>query len=205
MGGLLRQLGLSSSNQDPACCDCPVEPAGQSVMTHTLPPSLPSTIQSDHRPHLAVQDPLERKKRCLVGHSATAVSPKANRFILVGLHTCGDLAPTMVRVFSESQAVVGLVSVGCCYMKLTCNNKTHPETSSSFVTHEHTHKGASSGCLGYPMSQFVKTLPDHTLSYEAREVACHSIESYLERIQGIVMSPTSLLRHIIIVRNIAIS
>ena len=42
------------------------------------------------------------------------------RYILVGLHTCGDLAPTMLRMFCQSRQIVGLVSVGCCYMKITC-------------------------------------------------------------------------------------
>ena len=42
------------------------------------------------------------------------------QFILVGLHTCGDLGPTMLRVFSHCDQIVGLVSVGCCYMKVTC-------------------------------------------------------------------------------------
>ena len=42
------------------------------------------------------------------------------KFILVGLHTCGDLGPTMFRVFSQCDQMVGLASVGCCYMKLTC-------------------------------------------------------------------------------------
>ena len=40
--------------------------------------------------------------------------------VLVGLHTCGDLAPTMIRVFLHAgRAVSGLVSVGCCYTKLS--------------------------------------------------------------------------------------
>ena len=40
--------------------------------------------------------------------------------VLVGLHTCGDLAPTMLRVFHHAgDAVHALVNVGCCYMKLS--------------------------------------------------------------------------------------
>ena len=42
-----------------------------------------------------------------------------HKYILIGLHTCGDLAPTMLKVYSQSTQIVGLVSVGCCYMKLS--------------------------------------------------------------------------------------
>ena len=38
---------------------------------------------------------------------------------LLGLHTCGDLAPTLLRIFSTLPNCSGVVSVGCCYMKLT--------------------------------------------------------------------------------------
>lgn len=43
------------------------------------------------------------------------------RLLLVGLHACGDLTPTLLRVFINCPAVAGLASVACCYMKLTCN------------------------------------------------------------------------------------
>ncbi len=40
--------------------------------------------------------------------------------------------------------------------------------------------------FGYPLSQFVAQLPAPRgrLSYEAREVACHSMEAYRERLRG---------------------
>ena len=39
---------------------------------------------------------------------------------------------------------------------------------------------------GYPMSRYLLDLPDDQihLSYEAREVACHSIDTYRERLVG---------------------
>ena len=55
--------------------------------------------------------------------SAVAGPVSQPRFILVGLHTCGDLAPTLLRVFAESATVVGVVSVGCCFMKLSCDGE----------------------------------------------------------------------------------
>ncbi len=45
--------------------------------------------------------------------------PVAPPFVLTGLHACGDLTPTMLRVFVKCPHAVGLASVACCYMKLT--------------------------------------------------------------------------------------
>ncbi|XP_003743280.1 protein RRNAD1-like [Galendromus occidentalis] len=73
-------------------------------------------------------------------------------FGLIGLHTCGDLGPTMFRLFAESSQVKALVSVGCCYHKM-----------------HHL----------YPLSA---ALSSQTLSYEAKEVACHSIEIYVTKL-----------------------
>ena len=46
---------------------------------------------------------------------------KKESFILVGLHTCGNLSPTLLRSFVNCPEVKGIVLVGCCYMKLTCD------------------------------------------------------------------------------------
>ncbi len=84
-----------------------------------------------------------------------------NRCILIGLHTCGDLAPTILRWFAGSECVVGVASIGCCYMKLNCEGE---------------------GC-GYPLSRSGRVL-GCGLSYAAREVACHSNEMHREKFQG---------------------
>ncbi|KAK8380411.1 hypothetical protein O3P69_016767 [Scylla paramamosain] len=80
---------------------------------------------------------------------------------LLGLHTCGDLAPTLLRIFTSMPACQAVVSVGCCYMKLTTASEENP---------------------GFPMSNFVRRLPGHALSYESREVACHAVEMYTDRL-----------------------
>ena len=229
---------------------------------HSPPPPLPSATQ------LAAE--------------AGGMDPATNeKFILVGLHTCGDLGPTMFRVLSQCDQMVGLVSVGCCYMKLTClpsglsrdgegpllqeacSQDTHvlerpqvtgpsgsegdngssgstvscggegtdplhvPERTQKMgnsgdcdnsdidlqllkletrVSHDRCSKTESSYVdpnssllaqavtekrlpafqqnVGYPLSEFVRSLPSHGLSYEARELACHAIETYRERLQG---------------------
>ena len=40
----------------------------------------------------------------------------------------------------------------------------------------------SDNSQGYPMSRFVAGLPDHQLNYEAREMACHSVDVYKQRL-----------------------
>ncbi|CAG5120522.1 unnamed protein product, partial [Candidula unifasciata] len=46
---------------------------------------------------------------------------KPSDFILAGLHACGDLTPTLLRVFVNCKAAIGLASVACCYMKMTAS------------------------------------------------------------------------------------
>ena len=100
---------------------------------------------------------------------------KANvydRCLLTGLHACGDLSATMIRLFKESSNIHALVSVGCCYMKLTaCNKKCNPDLT----------RYSDMNC--YPMSNYVKSIADHHLSYKSRELACHAIEDFQIRLR----------------------
>lgn len=41
------------------------------------------------------------------------------KYLLIGLHTCGDLASTMLKVFKSTPAISAVVSVSCCYFKMT--------------------------------------------------------------------------------------
>ncbi|XP_052695426.1 methyltransferase-like protein 25B [Crassostrea angulata] len=95
-------------------------------------------------------------------------------FLLTGLHACGDLTPTMLRVFTSCPDIQGLASVGCCYMKLS------------------TAKHLGTEPAGYPMSEFVQQLPHSALSYEAREMACHFADSYIQRLKD---NPPALKLH----------
>eukprot|EP00967_Tisochrysis_lutea_P129421 scaffold222568_cov36-Tisochrysis_lutea.AAC.1 len=52
------------------------------------------------------------------GHKECTV--KQRRIALLGLHTCGDLACTLLRIFDSAGDSVGcIVNVGCCYMHIT--------------------------------------------------------------------------------------
>ena len=43
--------------------------------------------------------------------------------ILTGLHPCGDLTPTLMRLFKNINQIKALIFVGCCYNKLSENPK----------------------------------------------------------------------------------
>ncbi|XP_069688496.1 methyltransferase-like protein 25B isoform X2 [Periplaneta americana] len=92
---------------------------------------------------------------------AFGASEEVFRFGIVGLHPCGDLAPILMHLFVECPNAKFINIVGCCYMKLST--------------------GIVSGFNGYPMSKFLCTRP-HSLSYGAREIACHAIEVYCQRL-----------------------
>ena len=75
---------------------------------------------------------------------------------VLGLHTCGDLGPILVRLFAESDRAAWLQSVGCCYMYLK---------------------------QMLPMSAFLHRQPWRDLSYVGHELSCHAIEVYAERLR----------------------
>ena len=92
------------------------------------------------------------------------------RIIIVGLHTCGDLAATLLRIFSDCEYIVGCVFVGCCYMKLTAESRDSPSNTAKI--------------LGYPMSQYLKSSVSHRQDYNALEAACHALGRYHKKLQG---------------------
>lgn len=80
-------------------------------------------------------------------------------FGLVGLHTCGDLGPTIIRLYAETAKASSLQSVGCCYMHLK---------------------------EAFPLSQVIKSVSNSLqLSYVALELACHAIETYKDRLKAL--------------------
>ncbi|XP_054721792.1 methyltransferase-like protein 25B [Uloborus diversus] len=81
-------------------------------------------------------------------------------FALLGLHTCGGLATTIMKLFVASEKAKVLLSIGCCYMK---NHYDKIEEN-------------------YPLSLYVKSL-SHPLSYEAKEMACHAFEMFIKRLE----------------------
>lgn len=104
-------------------------------------------------------------------------------FVLTGLHACGDLSSTLLRHFANSPRVQLITSVACCYMKISTQENPNPPgvfqpPFSSDIT-------VADSCseYGYPMSDWVRGLSGHQLSYKAREGACHAVEDYLQRLR----------------------
>ena len=53
--------------------------------------------------------------------------------VLVGLHTCGDLASTMLNVFNNTSIIKGIVSASCCYFRMTLLEKDYGRYNSCWI------------------------------------------------------------------------
>ncbi|XP_056430402.1 probable methyltransferase-like protein 25 isoform X2 [Hyla sarda] len=82
--------------------------------------------------------------------------------IMVGLHTCGDLAPNTLRIFTSKPEIKAVCSVGCCY---------------HFLSEEFDHQKEEriEGSWGFPMSQYLKERCWH-IGRNARMSACLALE-----------------------------
>uniref|UniRef100_A0A914UV63 Methyltransferase domain-containing protein n=1 Tax=Plectus sambesii TaxID=2011161 RepID=A0A914UV63_9BILA len=101
------------------------------------------------------------------------------RSCLIGLHACGDLSSALLREFSTNESVVAVVSVGCCYHKLNGGrDKEHMQ-----VWSESDDSLKEEDSSGFPMSDAFRRL-DVRLSFAARELACHAIEQYADRMHS---------------------
>ncbi|XP_001603138.1 protein RRNAD1 [Nasonia vitripennis] len=85
-------------------------------------------------------------------------------FGIVGLHPCGDLAASLLRLYANEESARFICIVGCCYMKLTLS-----ETGAE---------------IGYPMSRHLRAMNENCrLSYAALEVACHAVEKHCDKLK----------------------
>ncbi|DAA30108.1 TPA: hypothetical protein BOS_4910 [Bos taurus] len=82
--------------------------------------------------------------------------------LMVGLHTCGDLAPNTLRIFTSKSEVKGVCSVGCCYHLL----------SEEF---ENLHKEYTQERRGFPMCHYLKE-ERWCCGRNARMSACLALE-----------------------------
>lgn len=104
--------------------------------------------------------------------SEPSIGDVSHDWIIIGLHTCGDLAPSMLKMFKESEAAI-FVNVGCCYNLLTEHDDA--EECSNY---------------GFPMSQH---LADRhvALGEVARTVACQATVRWTSRAKA----KESFIRH----------
>lgn len=55
---------------------------------------------------------------------------------MVGLHTCGDLAPSTLRIFTSKAEVKAVCSVGCCYHLLSEEFENQHKDSKYCTSHD---------------------------------------------------------------------
>jgi hypothetical protein len=106
-------------------------------------------------------------------YTQSSNSTRSRSFVLTGLHPCGDLGATLVKLFSASSEAELLVLVSCCYMKME-------NLAACDKTGETNHQDSCS----YPLSTSLHRLADHHLSYRAKELACHTIDAYCQKLEG---------------------
>jgi len=84
------------------------------------------------------------------------------RLLLTGLHACGDLSVAMVRTFARCDRIKALVSVSCCYMRMSLEDEDR----------------------GYPLSSFLSGFKEHKMNYGSLRIACHSMTSFVDSLKG---------------------
>jgi hypothetical protein len=136
-----------------------------------------------------------------------AALPRAS--VLVGLHPCGDLGPTLLRTYHHSSRdeVAALVLVGCCYHKLTEREPAPTGSERGGCRAADAGAGARLECspcgpcaaeCGYPLSAHVRDLRI-SLGPLLREAACHSLSAYAARLRECARlgdaAPSTLVSH----------
>ncbi|XP_039218866.1 methyltransferase-like protein 25 isoform X1 [Crotalus tigris] len=94
--------------------------------------------------------------------------------VVVGLHTCGDLAPSTLRLFNAVPEIKAVCSVGCCYHLLSEEHEMHEE--------------GIQGIWGFPLGRYLKE-EGWFCGRNARMAACLA----LERVAVGQMLPTESL------------
>ncbi|XP_077400405.1 putative methyltransferase-like protein 25 [Vanacampus margaritifer] len=137
----------------------------------------PSSLTDEERQRRKMEN-LERKSQSRSGMTSAVFSPltsyvtadtelrelidELERAVLVGLHTCGDLAPSTLRMFVAKAELLAVCSVGCCYNKLS--EEFAPDTQECWR-----------GAFGFPLSQHLRRR-SWFCGRNARMSACLALE-----------------------------
>uniref|UniRef100_A0A182P3M2 Methyltranfer_dom domain-containing protein n=1 Tax=Anopheles epiroticus TaxID=199890 RepID=A0A182P3M2_9DIPT len=140
-----------------------LEPEWQNTATTAHPVHLHEKVNLDHIDPVAF---VQRLRDAFNAEKEQQSHPF--QFGLIGLHPCGDLAPSLLRLFLACKECRFVKLVCCCYMKLSC-----VQSISNTAAYEY----------GFPLSDFCRRTKLN-LSYEAREMACHAIEQYRDRLKS---------------------
>lgn len=107
---------------------------------------------------------------------------------LTGLHTCGNLAPSCLRIYSENEQISAVCNIGCCYHLLTeqfskflyqaIRRERSPESKKREVC-ESTETIDEKPIYGFPMSQYLINSKTE-LGRNARMAACQSVHRTID-------------------------
>ena len=95
------------------------------------------------------------------------------RILLIGLHTCGDLASSTLRFFCDIPEICAVYNLGCCYNKITVPHDTVSNRTDSSQSQENCSKISN-----FPLSQSVTDLCNNanlTLNRRLMLLGCQSI------------------------------
>lgn len=108
---------------------------------------------------------------------------------LTGLHTCGNLAPSCLRIYNTSEHVMALCNIGCCYHLMSEQFSTfnyeriRRKRDSSSKSPERCNPDIPIDELnfyGFPMSEYL-IKQNFALGRNARMLACQSIYRVIEQ------------------------
>ncbi|CAG01909.1 unnamed protein product, partial [Tetraodon nigroviridis] len=89
-----------------------------------------------------LQRPSRSAVRALFSSLSLHVVSRFQKAVMVGLHTCGDLAPSTLRMFVAKAELAAVCSVGCCYHLLS--EQFDPSAQECLQ-----------GACGFPLSQYL--------------------------------------------------
>lgn len=112
--------------------------------------------------HRRIEDSLSSEEFNTLVREAIGSNNTDFKFGIIGLHPCGNLGATLLRLFRECPNAAFINIVSCCYMKLSLD---------PFMQ------------IGFPLSSFYKQ-NHYKLDYLACEAACHAIENYIDKIKS---------------------
>lgn len=103
---------------------------------------------------------------------------------LAGLHTCGDLGPSCLRIYNSSDHIMSVCNIGCCYNMI---NEKYEKFTHKRIPRERDERSRSPercaadvpldtlNAFGFPMSQHLDEQKIR-LGRNARMLSCHSID-----------------------------
>ncbi|XP_071761807.2 putative methyltransferase-like protein 25 [Centroberyx gerrardi] len=182
-----RSLGLISLSEVSPTADGSSDPDREEVFLSALSvdaieaasPRIPPGRLSAEERERRKRENLERKARSRPGTDPAALFSPLTSYVtaetelreligeledavMVGLHTCGDLAPSTLRMFVAKRELASVCSVGCCYHLLS-------------EEHDPAAQECLRGVCGFPMSQYLRE-QSWFCGRNARMSACLALE-----------------------------